>query len=134
MKYKSTKSVANRVGALKKKYNLPFGTTKSLDGPGPTKKASNAAAPNEPAVPKTPSKARVNKTRAPSTASRKKAAVKVPKTVPNKAEETDNEDGDEVNDNDSLAVRSPAPSSIGDDEAVFGKKDDDEEEISDAET
>jgi hypothetical protein len=49
--------VQNRISALKKKYELPFGSSSS------PKKASDAAGANEPAVPKTPSKNRVTKTK-----------------------------------------------------------------------
>jgi len=47
---------------LKKKYNLPFGASGKSASDSP-KKASDAAGPNEPAVPKTPSKNKVTKPR-----------------------------------------------------------------------
>lgn len=83
MNYKNPKSVANRVSALKKKYNLPFGTTKG-DTP---KKASGAGGSNEPAVPSTPSKQRVTKARTP--AAKKKATPKGKKGAKVEAEEQD---------------------------------------------
>jgi hypothetical protein len=119
LNYKNPKSVANRVGQLKKKYDLPIGTAKS-DTP---KKASDASGANEPAIPATPSKQRVTKTRTPI----KKNAV--PKTKGKKAAKKeapeDDADANEEVDED-MAVKSPSGESTSYDEAVFGKKEDEE--------
>ena len=62
--YKNNRSVGNKILIMKKKYNLPIGTggKSASDNPTP-KKASDAAGPNEPAIPKTPSKNKVTKQR-----------------------------------------------------------------------
>jgi hypothetical protein len=66
MNYSNPRSVSNRIAALKKKYDLPFGSGKGT----PTKSS------DEPKAPTTPSKNRVTKSKAPA----KKAAT--PKTKP----------------------------------------------------
>lgn len=106
---------------MKKKYNLPLGSGKG-SGEGSTKKASDAAGPNQPAVPATPSKQRVSKAKA--TPTPKKKATLKPKKAKKEVKEDELEDADE------LAVRSP---DVSDNEAAFGKKEDSEEEASGAE-
>ena len=62
--YKNNRSVGNKILALKKKYNLPFGGSgKPASDSQTPKKASNAAGSTEPAIPKTPSNNKVTKSR-----------------------------------------------------------------------
>lgn len=127
--YKNHRSVQNRLNTLKKKYDLPFGSSSKSAGEG-SKKASDAAGPNQPAVPHTPSKERVKKAKArtPLTSSRKpttskaKGKGKAQNAVKKEEGRQDDESSDEE-----LVVESPKFENISDDEAVFGKKDTDEE-------
>ncbi|KAH8593733.1 hypothetical protein B0O99DRAFT_688566 [Bisporella sp. PMI_857] len=129
--YSNHRSVGNKVLALKKKYGLPFGTgagKKGGDGTATPKKASDAAGPNDPAIPGTPSTNKVAKKRAPA---KKAAAPKTPK--PTKGKKGQNANGDDATE-ETFAVKTPiaekkseAKDPGSDDEAVFGKADSDED-------
>ena len=90
--------VSNKVSFIKKKYDLPFGASsrtademaggKAGKGDVSPKKASDANGTNEPAVPTTPSKNRVTKTKAAPRSRAKKTTAKKPAK---KAEESDEE-------------------------------------------
>ncbi|KAG9241104.1 hypothetical protein BJ878DRAFT_448208 [Calycina marina] len=94
LQYKNPRSVGNKVNALKKKYNLPFGSSK-LDSP---KKASYDAGPAQPTVPKTPSKNKVTKPRGRSTGTKNKGKAK---------KEDDDEEMKEEDEEADNAVKSP---------------------------
>lgn len=111
---------------MKKKYGLPFGTTKGPAGEGASRKASGAAGSPDAKVPVTPSKNRVAK-RAPS--AKKGSAAKNSKAAIDKKDE-DAEEGngqagvENADESDKLVVKSPGV----DDEAVFGRPETDDEE------
>ncbi|KAM0159227.1 hypothetical protein ACHAPG_003709 [Botrytis cinerea] len=98
LQYKNPRSVSNKVSFIKKKYDLPFGASsrtademaggKAGKGDVSPKKASDANGTNEPAVPTTPSKNRVTKTKAAPRSRAKKTPAKKPAK---KAEESDEE-------------------------------------------
>ncbi|KAK6606416.1 hypothetical protein H4I96_04878 [Botrytis cinerea] len=98
LQYKNPRSVSNKVSFIKKKYDLPFGASsrtademaggKAGKGDVSPKKASDANGTNEPAVPTTPSKNRVTKTKAAPRSRAKKTTAKKPAK---KAEESDEE-------------------------------------------
>ena len=118
LNYKSVGSVANKLTKMKQKYNLPIGHCNNKATPekatAGSRKISDVAGSNEPAIPKTPSKThRVTKPRTTSS-TKKKTTRKVKKA---KAEvEAENEDDygeylDQEQKNDSKAAY----------ESVFGK-------------
>ncbi|APA05600.1 predicted protein [Sclerotinia sclerotiorum 1980 UF-70] len=107
LNYKNPRSVSNKVSSIKKKYNLPFGASsrtaeemavsKPGKGDASPKKASDANGDNEPAVPTTPSKNRVTKTKAiPKPRVKKTPAKKPTKKVA--AEESQEEELSDVED------------------------------------
>jgi hypothetical protein len=108
---------------MKKKYDLPFGSTANAGkgagtpdkaGKTPTpRKASDAAGPTDPAIPKTPSKTRITKPRA-TFSTKKKAASKKANS------EDDNEEGMKEEPSDEAADTKEEY------EKVFGKASDDE--------
>ena len=108
--YKNVKSVSNRISAMKKKYNLPFGSG--------TSRGSTSTSP-EPKVPTTPAKNRVTKSGAASakkTASAKalKTATGKGKVAKEKAEDTEDADGIEGDDEMSEITLSQAKKDAGD--------------------
>ncbi|KAI9744226.1 MAG: hypothetical protein M1818_002378 [Claussenomyces sp. TS43310] len=82
---KNAKSITNRISILKKKYNLPIGAGSS--------KASDAAGPNQPAIPITPSKERVVKPKATKRGAKK--AVKEQKEEEEEAAKQESEEEEE---------------------------------------
>lgn len=109
--YKNVKSVSNRISAMKKKYNLPFGSGTSRGGTSSTSP--------EPKVPTTPAKNRVTKSGAASakkTASAKalKTATGKGKAAKEKAEDTEDADGIEGDDEMSEITLSQAKKDTGD--------------------
>jgi len=123
--YANVRSVSNRIAQLKKKYNLPFGSSAggAKKGESTPKKASDAAGPTEPAIAATPSKQRVAK---PKTPASKKKGTATPKTPANGKKAKKVEEDEDIEDQDELAVMSPKKDDT-EDEGVFGKKDSDEE-------
>lgn len=122
--YKNARSVTNKLATLRKKYDLPLGGSAGVKATGST----------EAKTPATPSKNRVTKPGAAAT-KRKISTPKTPKTPKNvegkkakpAVKDENKENGHDSNDNmesdEELVVQSP----ITDDEAVFGKKDTDDE-------
>lgn len=105
--YTNTKSVANRISNLKKKYNLPFttgsskGATAKVDAnalPSSPKAATATAA--EPKVPATPSKKRVSKRVAAKKAAAPKAAKSPKGKTKAKAKVAKTEDAEVVKNSD----------------------------------
>ncbi|RDL34001.1 uncharacterized protein BP5553_08369 [Venustampulla echinocandica] len=127
LKYQNHRSVGNRISALKKKYDLPFGS--SSNGKG---KASDAAGPNESAIPVTPNKNRVTKPKTPGTGSaRKKAASKKVKKEEPKSEDEEAVTTSAANSIAGFAVKNPGLGldvPLDEDEALFGTADEGEDE------
>ncbi|KAG0647931.1 hypothetical protein D0Z07_6046 [Hyphodiscus hymeniophilus] len=126
LNYKNPRSVANKIALLKKKYDLPLGT--SGKGAGAlTASPKTGTTPKDATVPKTPTKTptkgRVTKPRVNSSTKKKPA----PKTKVKAKAESDDEEGEE----EKLQVESDGeiPCATQEDyDAVFGKPDSDEDE------
>ena len=128
--FKNHRSAKNKVLAIKKKFNLPLGSSnqntpeKAAAG---SRKVSEASGPNEPAVPKTPSKQRVTKPRITSS-TKKKATSKAKKNEIEEVVKVEAEDEDEEAKEEPVDKEKESKAAY---EEVFGKPDPDEDEAED---